>query len=58
MMEKLHLFSIAELTKYAIAEGLTELQCEPHNTKAANSKGNPDEASHPVEEKNFRKLKR
>jgi len=57
IMEKLHLFSIAELTKYAIAEGLTELQREPNNSKAANPKGNPDMPSHPVEEKNFRKLK-
>ena len=57
IMEKLHLFSIAELTKYAIAEGLTELQCELNNTRAANHKGNPDMPSHPVEEKNFRKLK-
>jgi DNA-binding NarL/FixJ family response regulator len=58
IMEKLHLFSIAELTKYAIAEGMTELTIEINSSKAANSKGNPDEASHPVEEKNFRKLKR
>ena len=57
IMEKLHLFSIAELTKYAIAAGLTELQREPNNAKAANPKGNPDMPSHPVEEKNFRKLK-
>jgi two-component system, NarL family, response regulator NreC len=28
LMEKLRLFSIAELTKYAIAEGLTELKCD------------------------------
>jgi hypothetical protein len=26
-MDKLHLYSIAELTKYAIVEGLTELKC-------------------------------
>ena len=62
IMEKLHLFTIAELTKYAIAEGLTEIQCEPNNTRAANHRGNnhrgnPDMPSHPVEEKNLRKLK-
>jgi DNA-binding NarL/FixJ family response regulator len=57
IMEKLNLFSIAELTKYAIAEGLTELQCESSNCKAADHKGNPDKGSHPVEDRNFRKLK-
>jgi two-component system response regulator NreC len=58
IMEKLHLFSIAELTKYAIAEGLTELQCESNNSKTTDHKGNPDKGSHPVEDRNFRKLKR
>jgi DNA-binding NarL/FixJ family response regulator len=56
-MEKLHLYSIAELTKYAIAAGMTELTSETNCSKAAHAKGNPDTASHPVEEKNFRKLK-
>jgi two-component system response regulator NreC len=58
IMEKLHLFSIAELTKYAIAEGLTELPCVNNNSKAANHKGNPDMGSHPVEDKKLGKLKR
>ena len=58
IMEKLHLFSIAELTKYAIAEGLTELPCLTDNSKTENHKGNPDTGSHPVEDKKLRKLKR
>jgi hypothetical protein len=58
IMEKLHLFSIAELTKYAIAEGMTELTSEINSSKAANSKGNPDKGSHPKEDSDFRKLKR
>jgi len=58
IMEKLHLFSIAELTKYAIAEGLTELPCITNNLKAANHKGNPYMGSPPVEDGKLRKLKR
>jgi len=56
IMEKLHLFSIAELTKYAISEGMTELTSEINGSKAANPKGNPDMGSHPLQDRNFRKL--
>ena len=58
IMEKLNRFSIAELTKYAITEGLTELQGEINNATAANHKEKPDMNSHPVEDRKFRKLKR
>jgi DNA-binding NarL/FixJ family response regulator len=58
IMEKLHLFSIAELTKYAISEGMTELTSEINSSKAANPKENPDKGSHPKEDSDFRKLKR
>ena len=39
IMDKLHLYSIAELTKYAIVEGLTELKCITAQLTHKNDKG-------------------
>ena len=38
IMDKLQLHSIAELTKYAIVEGLTELKCKPFNSPIKTTK--------------------